>query len=523
MKTKICLWSALLLTVVITSCREESDVLQSYAFDDKMAFEEAKNSYAGKFKVLWKALDQNYGIWDYERSYGLDWDAVYDEFLPLYEALDERKDVSDADLKALLEQTVAPLHDGHFVAQMHNHQTGNYVLVSPSNLRVQKRDDYGITENFTPHLEAYYPVEYEGNGDIVEGMEAGTDVVTLLSDVYNNPDKGYQWAKAELVRLAELPTPTDLETFRIKGLMSFITDMKDLLSRTLEPSTIVSIYNQLVAIYDYLEIPGLEPINSNFATYGIKLKYALFRNNVAYFYLSDFSLSAYLDDSAVPEAFPGANAKTIARIKTIRAVWQAWFDKVQSLHASGQLRGVIIDVRNNSGGMFADYAYVLGSLLPSGGIDFGHLRFKRGLGRYDYSPLSPFHFKTLKDTHSTITEPIVVLANCRSVSMAEVTALTCKNLSNGYMVGKHTHGGICGLKTDHYDYSTDYAGIIGTRNETPVWLYIPVGVTMDNDKNIYEGIGVAPDIEVDFDANLFTTKGRDSQLERALQFLSTGH
>ena len=95
MKNKIMILGAMLLLVLVTSCREESDALQNYAFNDGLAFDKAKKSFAGKFKVLWKALDQNYGVWDYERSQGVDWDAVYDEFLPKYEALDQRDDVTD--------------------------------------------------------------------------------------------------------------------------------------------------------------------------------------------------------------------------------------------------------------------------------------------------------------------------------------------------------------------------------------------------------------------------------------------
>ena len=43
------------------------------------------------------------------------------------------------------------------------------------------------------------------------------------------------------------------------------------------------------------------------------------------------------------------------------------------------------------------------------------------------------------------------------------------------------------------------------------------------DKKIYEGVGVEPDIEVDFDKDLFTATGRDTQLERALQYIETGN
>ena len=48
-------------------------------------------------------------------------------------------------------------------------------------------------------------------------------------------------------------------------------------------------------------------------------------------------------------------------------------------------------------------------------------------------------------------------------------------------------------------------------------------VTMTKEQQILEGVGLYPDIEVDFDAQLYVSTGRDTQLERALQFCATGH
>ena len=100
-----------------------------------LSFGEAETSYAGKFKVLWNGLNQSYALWDYEKELGLDWDAVYDQYLPQFEALDEQEDVTDNQLKELTEQVVCPLHDGHMNVQLKNHKTGKYITVSPSMVR----------------------------------------------------------------------------------------------------------------------------------------------------------------------------------------------------------------------------------------------------------------------------------------------------------------------------------------------------------------------------------------------------
>ena len=41
-------------------------------------------------------------------------------------------------------------------------------------------------------------------------------------------------------------------------------------------------------------------------------------------------------------------------------------------------------------------------------------------------------------------------------------------------------------------------------------------------KQQLEGVGISPDIEVNFDMSLFESNGRDTQLERALQFIRSG-
>ena len=42
--------------LALGSCHEQSDTLVNYAHEDVLAFGEAEKSYAGKFKVLKKAM-----------------------------------------------------------------------------------------------------------------------------------------------------------------------------------------------------------------------------------------------------------------------------------------------------------------------------------------------------------------------------------------------------------------------------------------------------------------------------------
>ena len=363
---------------------------------------------------------------------------------------------------------------------------------------------------------AYLPASYGGTGNqILEYKEANTQPHGVMLTAYTTPGIGYQWAKAHV------NDPT-WEPYQKEALQTFINSFDQIINQLKTDQIIldeaVQYYDRLVASYQFLQIPGL--IQSGmFGNQALITQYAHFKDNIAYFFLSGFDLTPYLEGETTSEDDPAVQLLVAA----VQDTWKAWFDKVQELHASGQLKGVIIDLRGNGGGMLNDYQYVLGSLLPAGEFEFALSRFKRGVGRYDYSPLSPFKVKTLAIAHEAITEPLVILTNCGSVSMSEMTSLGCRALPNGKLIGKRTHGGLCSLLPDASAYYQNYSGIIGERGKTPVWLYIPQMVSMTKEQQILEGVGLYPDIEVDFDISLYTTTGRDTQLDRALQFCTTGH
>ena len=162
-------------------------------------------------------------------------------------------------------------------------------------------------------------------------------------------------------------------------------------------------------------------------------------------------------------------------------------------------------------------------MLPAGGFQIGWTRLKRGVGRYDYSPMMPESIPTMEADHEIITDvPIVVLVNSGSVSMSEITALTAKNMPNARVIGKRTHGGLCGLTGNEF-YTENYAGHIGVEGATPVFCYLPNQILFDNNKRPLESIGITPDFEVDLDTIAFKRDFTDTQLNRALQYVRTGN
>lgn len=527
MKHKILsMMGAGLLILTTWSCREQSDALTAYDYNESLVFSAADTSFAAKFQVMWNGMNQYYALWDYEAEQGLDWDAVYDEYYPQFAALDQRgKDetVTDDELKALMDKVFAPLHDGHFYMMVTNHKTGSSVITMPSSARAALRDDYIMTANFSPSLSYYANVangevetDTDGNPIMMEHSTYFNDMMTAFSTVEG---RGSQWIIAKINELKALSSPTEMEAFLLLQLLNLVEELQQITGKNI-PEAIV-LWNNIQQKYSFLNIPGFDPIDPGFATKDIKVQFALLKGNIAYLSLNKFQLTSYLEDKESQSTFNMDDPGTQQHIAQIRQIWQSWFDTVQQLHKNGTLGGVIIDVRNNGGGNVNDSQYVVGSLVPAGGIHFGYQRFKRGAGRYDYSPMMPAVFSSMSDPHETITEPVVILINSHSVSMSESSALCTKTLSNGTVIGKRSFGGICAL-TDNDASSYNYSGFIGVQDVTSVFGYVPSMASFTLDKKLVEAEGVTPDIEVDLDLDLFKATGKDTQIDRALQFIRTG-
>ncbi len=526
-KTIIMILGAALLTMTFSSCREESDKLMTYDHPDAMAFSKADTCFAEKFKILWNGLNQYYALWDYEAEYGLDWDAVYDEYLPQFEALDKQETVTDEELRALLAKVCSPLHDGHLAVIFNNHKTGTEeVAYLPSQDRAVKHDDYEIAMKYKPSLKYYSQVangevETDNNGNPIV-LQHSTSITGLIGSVLKEKGIGLDWVSTQVAQLSALPNPTAAQTLRLDSLKTLEEELSAIkMNFSLD---VVSRYNELVILYASLHVPGLEYFDPGFTDKGIDVKFALLKGNIAYFQFSGFYLTAHMIEDAAKQFFNVSNPTTRNHIFGIQAVWKAWFNTVQQLHKAGTLGGVIIDLRGNGGGMQSDGYFITGSLLPEGGSPFSYSRFKRGTGRFDYSTLTLNYLNTMPDDmHESITEPVVVMTNGYSLSMAEITTIVVRSMENGTHIGKRSKGGICGLTMDNSTFTNNYMGHIGERHKTPVYVYLPSVATFTLDHKIIEGEGITPDIEVDLNEAEFVSTGKDSQLDRALQFLRTGN
>ena len=523
-KTIKMILGAALFMISISSCREETDKLMTYDHTDIMAFGKADTCFAEKFKILWNGLNQCYALWDYEDEFGLDWDAVYDESLPQFEALDKQKTVTDEELKALLAKVCSPLHDGHLAVIFQNHKTGTQeVMYQPGEDRVTKHDDYEIASKYEPSLKYYSQVangevETDSKGNPIV-LEHSTSINGLIAPVYYNKGIGLDWINTQIEQLSALSYPSYAQVARLDSLEDLKTELI-----AIGEYFSADRYNEMVKSYESLHVPGMEYFDPGFVNMGIDIKFALLKGNIAYFQFSGFYLTPHIVENVASQCFNVSNPITQKHLKAMGEVWKTWFNTVQQLHKAGTLGGVIIDLRGNGGGFQDDGYYITGSLLPEGGSPFSYSRFKRGTGRYDYSTLTLNYLKTMPAAiHETITEPVVVMTNCKSLSMAEITTIVVRNMENGTHIGKRSKGGICGLTSDNATFTNNYMGHIGERYKTPVYVYLPSVATFTLDHKIIEGEGITPDIEVDLDEAMFNANGRDTQLDRALQYIRTGN
>ena len=528
--------SSFIVALCATSCRPQSDDLLSYGQNDVQAYYEANNSFAGEFKAFWTAMNENYGIWDVEESYGTDWDAVYRTYLPKFEELDKRQtQVTNEELMALYKQITDTLHDGHMSLQVKNLHTGLYITLTPhldrvtrergtrqneESMNVTTLDKYQTTEVPATYRALAYDAA-SSDDIIIEHLDSTVHRVNRAAIAYiakidaaGGPDEMNN-VVYESVKELKASTDSMMNFFLMprSSLLAFIAIMRPLYNQLCEKYALTSqqIGAEMVPIEDML---GEDMVKT--------IRFALFDGNIAYLRLGGCGLTGHFHPVYKQEPIPGSMYESYHL--AVERVWHHWFDTIQTLHKSGDLGGVIIDMRNNGGGYVLDYQYLLGALLPSGGWNSHQLRVKNGIGRLDFGPITPFVVTTYEAEHEVINDrPIVVLANTNSVSMAENTTYGVKSQPNGCFIGTRTFGGLSALNPDPEAYSETYSGAFGVNGTTPIWGYIPKYVCLypnkDGEYKPVEGYGFEPDIECPLDVNLWQTTGRDNQLEKALDYI----
>jgi carboxyl-terminal processing protease len=156
------------------------------------------------------------------------------------------------------------------------------------------------------------------------------------------------------------------------------------------------------------------------------------------------------------------------------------------------IEGLIIDLRSNPGGNLSTVCDIARQLLPEGVIVYTE---DRDGNREDYTC----------DGQNKIDIPVVVLVNQYSASASEILAGAIKDYNLGKLVGKTTYGK--GIVQRIFDL----------RDGTAVKLTVSSYFT-PNGINIH-GVGIEPDVEVEYDAEAYAEDKTDTQLNKAKEVM----
>lgn len=167
-------------------------------------------------------------------------------------------------------------------------------------------------------------------------------------------------------------------------------------------------------------------------------------------------------------------------------------DAYKTLEKEG-MKGLIIDVRSNPGGLLTTVLDICRMILPKGLIVYTEDKYGQ---KQEYTC----------DGKNEIDIPLAVLINGNSASASEILAGAVQDYGIGTIVGTTTYGkGVV-------------QNIFGLSDGSAVKLTISTYYT-PNGNNIH-GIGIVPDVEVELDADKYYDENIDTQIEKALEILN---
>lgn len=170
------------------------------------------------------------------------------------------------------------------------------------------------------------------------------------------------------------------------------------------------------------------------------------------------------------------------------------FSRAVSELIEHKVKGIILDLRGNGGGLLETAVELAGHFLPKGEL----------VTKTKYSTFQPIDYLS-KWFWELENLPLVVLVDGLSASSSEILALALKEQLNATIVGVQSFwkGSIQTLYD--FDDNTSLKYTIGK------WFW-PKGTTIDKK-------GIKPDVEVKFDFTGYIDHNTDNQLEKAQELL----
>ena len=163
----------------------------------------------------------------------------------------------------------------------------------------------------------------------------------------------------------------------------------------------------------------------------------------------------------------------------------------QDLQNQG-MQAMVLDLRGNPGGLLSSVVRIAGELLPKGEIVYTIDKYGN---RESHT----------SDGKNEIQIPLAVLTDGGSASAAEILSGAIQHYEKGTLVGETTFGKGIVQRTFPFD---DGSAVKLTISD----YYTPAG-------NNIHGVGIEPDVVVEFDKEAYEKDKTDSQLDKAVEIL----
>ncbi len=180
------------------------------------------------------------------------------------------------------------------------------------------------------------------------------------------------------------------------------------------------------------------------------------------------------------------------RIREFDGVTVDQYTEAMAVLKEEGIKGLVLDLRNNPGGDVNAVVEIARKILPEGMIVY--TEDKNG-NRKEYTC----------DGKSELNLPLAVLVNEYSASASEILAGAIQDYNKGTLVGTTTYGKGIVQQIQRLDDGTALKLTISA-------YYTPQG------RNIH-GVGIEPDIEVQYDYEANEANGTDNQVEKAIEIL----
>lgn len=180
------------------------------------------------------------------------------------------------------------------------------------------------------------------------------------------------------------------------------------------------------------------------------------------------------------------------RIREFDAVTVDQFTEAMAELRGQGMKGMVLDLRSNPGGDLAAVVDIARKILPEGLIVYTEDKTGR---RKEYTG----------DGKRELDIPLVVLVNEYSASASEILAGAIQDYNKGTLIGTTTYGKGIVQQIQKLDDGTALKLTISA-------YYTPSG------RNIH-GIGIEPDIELEYDYEASENEGTDNQVEKAIEIL----